>query len=397
MIPENIHPVHKKSIRRLLSELMSTQSNDIPTMNKVMTFPIHSHTSTESASSALLRNVPATSTYWKFPSRDSRTQHSAVYKTHIMATLNMTPDSFSDGSIHNTLPTALAYVKSSVNAGAAMIDIGGCSTRPGAAYVSAEDETARVVPIIEAIRASPDLEISRVLISVDTFRHDVARSAVLAGANCINDVYAFTGPAYPLNEDAVRHLFEMRRISRELAVPVVLMHSRGDAGTNKDYSDYENPDVVGTRDDAVLKGVALELGEKVNAIVCGRGGVRRWLVMVDPGVGFSKSVEGNLALLRQASVVTGEVLPGRVVNPLRGFPQLIGTSRKSFLAAILASKDEEGTYTGREVPPMERGWATAAAVACAVQQGVAVVRVHQVWELGDVVRISDALWRPKTK
>lgn len=298
-----------------------------------------------------------------------------------MATLNATPDSFSDGSINNTLSAALTYSATSVQAGADIIDIGGYSTRPGAAFVSPEEECQRVVPVIQAIRSHEDQDVSSALISIDTFRWEVAEAAVLAGANCINDVYSFTGPEYPLTQASVKHLLKMREVARKLAVPVILMHSRGDAGSNKDYSQYKG---------GVLEGVRVELGEKVEAIIKGKGGVRRWFVIVDPGIGFSKAVEANCALLREASSMTVNVL----VNPLAGYPQLIGSSRKSFLGAILErpDADADGTYKGRKTQPKERGWATAATVACAVQQGANVVRVHDVQDMRDVVAVASAIW-----
>jgi dihydroneopterin aldolase/2-amino-4-hydroxy-6-hydroxymethyldihydropteridine diphosphokinase/dihydropteroate synthase len=303
-----------------------------------------------------------------------------------MAALNVTPDSFSDGSDYTTLSAALDYATSSAAAGADMIDVGGYSTRPGAAYVSPDEEKDRVVPVIAAIRASSTTGRKNTplpLISVDTFRPDVARAAVLAGANCINDVHAFTGPDYPLTAaSAPAHLADMKKTARQLGVPVILMHSRGDAGANKDYSQH----------DTVVQGVAKELGEKVEAIVRGPGGLRRWLVMVDPGVGFSKSLEGNLQVLRDSASITADVrTENGVWNPLRGYPLVIGASRKSFLGVILSQSDNDGDQ-GRQTTPKERGWATAAAVACAVQQGAAVVRVHDVPELGDVVKVADAIW-----
>jgi dihydroneopterin aldolase/2-amino-4-hydroxy-6-hydroxymethyldihydropteridine diphosphokinase/dihydropteroate synthase len=304
-----------------------------------------------------------------------------------MATLNVTPDSFSDGSDYTTLSAALNYAASSATAGADIIDVGGYSTRPGAAYVSRDEETSRVVPVIAAIRASPlntTTGKNAPLISVDTFRPYIAHAAVLAGANCINDVHAFTGPDYPPTAaSAWGYLAGMKEISRGLGVPVILMHSRGDAGANKDYSNY----------DTATQGVAKELADKVEAIVRGPGGVRRWLVMVDPGIGFSKSLEDNLQVLRNSASITADVrTENGVWNPLRGYPLLIGASRKSFLGTILSQPDEDGAYQGRKTTPKERGWATAAAVTCAVQQGAAVLRVHDVPELGDVVRVADAIW-----
>ncbi|KZT08155.1 Dihydropteroate synthase [Laetiporus sulphureus 93-53] len=417
MIPDYIHPVSGKSVQNLLKHLLRRQAPNVDPMHKVMPFPRYPHSAEPGSrpSSPALENippVPPTATYWRFP-LPSMKPH-GERKTYIMGTLNATPDSFSDGSVHNTIPAALAYAISSVVAGADIIDVGGYSTRPRAEYVSPEEELSRVVPVIQAIRGigqdsktdagqgvpeglSQAMKgaVAEVPISVDTFRADVASAAILEGANCINDVHAFTGPDYPLTSSSAEHFLDMRAVARNLAVPVVLMHSRGEASANKDYSAYDYAADEEGRG-AVLEGVRVELCAKVEAAVKGPGGIRRWFVILDPGVGFSKTVEGNLEVLRNAATLTTEYLPSyprsRRRNTLAGYPQLIGASRKSFLGAILAKSDPNGSYKGRETRPDERGWATAAAVSCAVQQRAAVVRVHDVLELGDVVRICSALW-----
>jgi len=394
MIPHFIHPVANKTIEMLLKEVTSGQLEGTPLMKKVLPFPRYPITCTSppDAIPSPILPVPATASYWTFPASETLPGMSPQHQIYVMATLNVTPDSFSDGSMHDSVPTAISYAMSSVAAGADIIDIGGCSTRPGATFVSSEEELARVIPVIKALRSIPQENFKDVLISVDTYRKDVAKSAVLAGANCINDVYAFTGPEYPLTQASAEHLLSMRRLARDLAVPVVLMHSRGPAGSNKDYSMYHCAAGGGQAD--VLRGVQAELGDKVDAVVKGRSGVRRWLVVVDPGIGFSKTVEDNLALLRHASWLTGGFV-GKGPNPLAGYPQLIGTSKKSFLGEILAHPNREGSYKGRKTEPKDRGWATAAAVACAAQQGAAVVRVHDVPEMMDVIMVSSALWRDK--
>ncbi len=397
MVPDFIHPVLRKPIHEMLAGVLKASSHaDSPAMIKVMPFPAYPHSPHHHRPPvAAVLAIPHTQAYWKFPPARSAVptgRTSPPRRTRLMATLNVTPDSFSDGADHTALPAALAYATSSAAAGADIVDVGGYSTRPGAAHVSPDEETRRVVPVIAAIRALPPhaSAAKNVLISVDTFRPDVARAAVLAGANCINDVHAFTGPDYPpsaasgaASTPALAYLADMKKTARELAVPVVLMHSRGDAGANKDYSCYGS----------VVQGVTQELGEKVEAIVRGPGGVRRWLVMVDPGIGFSKSLDGNLQVLRNSSSITANKRTADGVwNPLRGYPQLIGVSRKSFLGTILSQPDDDRTYQGRRTTPKERGWATAAAVTSAVQQGAAVVRVHDVVELGDVVRVADSIW-----
>ncbi|KAF8262322.1 Dihydropteroate synthase-like protein [Lactarius quietus] len=391
MIPDFVHPALHKPIREMLSDVLRASSAGSPAMIKVMPFPAYPRSTDRAPPVASVPDVPHTRTYWTFPPAGPFVPHGQVSTprhTRLMATLNVTPDSFSDGADHTALPDALAYTASAVRTGAHIIDVGGYSTRPGAAHVTPEDEIARVVPVIEGIHAfrSGTSGAGDLLISVDTFRPDVARAAVLAGANCINDVHAFTGPDYPLTSSSsspAAYFAGMKGAARELAVPVVLMHSRGDAGANQDYSRYSS----------VVRGVVQELGEKVDAIVRGSGGVRRWLVMIDPGIGFSKSVDDNLEVLRNSASITAEArtaLGGW--NPLRGHPLLIGASRKSFLGKLLSQPDRSGTYEGRETTPKERGWPTAAAVASAVQQGAAVVRVHDVLEMGDVVRVANAIW-----
>jgi dihydroneopterin aldolase / 2-amino-4-hydroxy-6-hydroxymethyldihydropteridine diphosphokinase / dihydropteroate synthase len=376
-MPSFIHPVLQRPINALLEDLIT---NNLPDnawpMKKVIPFPRYPCPKTSSPA------PPPTAADWVLPLPQANPR-----STRIMATLNATPDSFSDGSINNSISGALSYTTKSVAGGADIVDIGGYSTRPGAEYVSPEEEISRVVPIIEALRnhigsEGAEAKVKDILISVDTFRYNVAKAAVLAGANCINDVYAFTGPEYPLTPASWAHLAQMRQVARDLAIPVILMHSRGDAGNNKDYSSY------GTG--GVLEGIRVELGKKVDAIVKGPGGIRRWLVIIDPGIGFSKTLEDNLQILRHASSLTAFRQGTR--NPLYGFPQLIGASKKSFLGLILAQPDRQGTYEGRQTDPKERGWATAAAVACAIQQGAAVVRVHDALEMGDVVRVGSLLW-----
>lgn len=348
-------------------------------MLKVMPFPKYPSDDSELTKINGV-NVLPTAKYWTVSSADpSAKQQRRPRKTHLMATLNVTPDSFSDGAQHNALPAAIAYTTAAVASGAHIIDIGGYSTRPGADFVSPEEEIRRVVPVIQAIRAHADDAVRHALLSVDTFRWDVAEQAIRAGANCINDVHAFTGPTYPLDATSAEHLARMRSVARGLGVPVVLMHSRGEAGANKDYDAYPG---------GLVPAIQTELGRKVDAIVRGPGGVRRWLVFVDPGIGFSKPVEGQLALMRDLGRVTADE-PG---NILVGYPLLFGASKKSMLGAVLEEPDVEGTYKGRKTTAQERGWATAAAVACAVQQGASVVRVHDVAEMRDVVAVASAIW-----
>ncbi|KAH9854624.1 Dihydropteroate synthase [Lenzites betulinus] len=419
MIPDLVIPSTGKTVEASLIALMSRPSTD-PAMYKVLPFPrypLPHYKGERPPHMTKIRPVPPTATYWSFPvtSFASTSSKPPPRKTYVMATLNATPDSFSDGSAHYSLPDALSYANAAVADGANIIDIGGYSTRPGAAYVSPEEEFSRVVPVVQAIRGlwqddavtTPGGRLPSIartaatLISVDTFRWEVAEESVHAGANCINDVYAFSGADWPATARSAEHFAKMRQVSRDLAVPVILMHSRGPASANKDYSQYDYAADEHGRG-AVLEGVRLELGAKVEAAVKGRGGIRRWLAIVDPGLGFSKTVEGNVEVLRDAGSVVSAYSarlrsltapPQRPLrNPLAGYPQLIGASRKSFLGAILERPDAVGSYEGRQTRPVERDFATAAAVSCAVQQGATIVRVHDVLRLGDAVRLSSALW-----
>ena len=277
-----------------------------------------------------------------------------------MAAINATPDSFSS-TTPSTPASVVAQALAAAAAGADIIDIGGYSTRPGATRASLEDELQRVVPVVRQIRAQDVM----LPISVDTFRPAVLRAAVAAGANCLNDVTALAG-----DDDAGG----MAAAARDLCVPVVLMHSRGAhrAGEDREYGAC-----------GVLAGVRRELGARVRDAL--RGGLRRWHIVVDPGFGFSKTTEGNVELLPGLADLTApspSVAP-QEWNPLEGFPILVGLSRKSFLGKLL----------GRATAPQEREWATGAAVTAAVQQGVDVVRVHDVASMRDLVTIADAVWK----
>ncbi|KAL1620703.1 trifunctional dihydropteroate synthetase [Diplodia seriata] len=279
-------------------------------------------------------------------------------RTHVMSILNLTPDSFSDGGVHlapePNSPAHLAAVKqtilSHIAAGATIIDIGGQSTRPNAPQVPPAEELARILPTIALLRSLP--EASHVAISIDTYRASVAAAAVRAGAHIINDVSAGLLDAAMLPTVA------------RLGCTVCLMHMRGDPDTMTKLTNYPR---------GVLRGVADELGARVRAAEA--AGVRRWRVILDPGVGFAKTQEQNLELLRRL----GEL---RDVPAFRGLPWLVGSSRKGFVGKITDVKE-----------PRDRVMGTAATVVAAVQGGADVVRVHDVPQMVETVKMSDAIWR----
>jgi dihydropteroate synthase len=260
----------------------------------------------------------------------------------VVGVLNVTPDSFSDGGRFASADGAVEAGVAMVDDGADWIDVGGESTRPGAAVVSEEDEIARVVPVIAGLRARLG---DRARISIDTYKTATARAALVAGATVVNDVSG--GLLEPAILDA----------AAEAGAVVVLGHLRGRPATMMDGIAFGD----------VVAEVAAELAQRVAAARA--AGCRE--VWVDPGIGFGKRAEHSIALLR--------ALP-ELVSRL-AVPVMVGVSRKSFL----------GQITGR--PAGERLFGTAAAVTIAVVRGAAAVRVHDVRAMRDVVRVAEALDR----
>lgn len=269
--------------------------------------------------------------------------------THVMAILNVTPDSFSDGGI-NTPDNLVERLLHFANSGATMVDVGGQSSAPGTPEASTEEEISRVAPVVRLIRKIP--ETAGLTISVDTYRAAVAEAAVNAGADIINDVSA--GQLDP----------EMLPTMARLGKTVCLMHMRGTPQTMASLTDYP---------DGLIPTIAAELLQRVAEAEA--AGIRRWRIVLDPGIGFAKTAEQNLEVLREMQTLRR--WPG-----LEGLPWLLGTSRKGFV----------GKITGVEAPA-GRVFGTAATVAAAVQGGADIVRVHDAAEMSQVARMSDAIWR----
>lgn len=256
----------------------------------------------------------------------------------VMGILNVTPDSFSDGGRFAGRDAALAQARAMAEAGAAMIDIGGESTRPGAEPVPAQQELDRVIPVIEAVRAELP-----VVISVDTSKPEVMRAAVAAGAGFINDVYALRQPG--ALEAAVA-----------AGVPVCLMHMQGEPRSMQAQPDYA--DVV-----AEVRAFLLE-----RAAACQAAGIPRERIVLDPGFGFGKTVAHNLLLLKHLPVLAAS-----------GYPVLAGLSRKSLIGGLLG------------LPVDQRLAPSVALAALAVWQGAGIVRVHDVAETVQAVRLCQAV------
>jgi dihydropteroate synthase len=260
-------------------------------------------------------------------------------RPRVVGIVNVTPDSFSDGGKLADTDAAVAHALKLAGEGADMLDIGGESTRPGAADVSLDEELARVVPLIERLVARTDLPIS-----IDTSKPEVMRAAVAAGAGMINDVYALR------REGALD-------VVAELGVPVCLMHMQGEPRSMQDAPQYD--DVVGE--------VHRFLMDRVFA--CELAGIDKRKVMVDPGFGFGKDLEHNLALLRALERFSD-----------LGSGAYVGLSRKSMI----------GKLTGRD-DPAERAAGSVAAALIAVQRGARMVRVHDVAATVDALAVWQAV------
>jgi len=257
----------------------------------------------------------------------------------IMGVLNVTPDSFSDGGQFFEPDRAVEHGLKMAADGAAIIDVGGESTRPGSAPVSTEEQIKRVVPVIKALR-----EETTVPISIDTRNYQVAEAALQVGAAMINDITALSDE-------------RMGRLAAEKQVPVVLMHMQGTPQTMQIEPKYD--DVVGE-----VRQFLLERAKRAE-----RFGISKDRIFIDPGIGFGKTLEHNLLILRSIR---------KFVET--GYRVLVGTSRKNFI----------GQITGRE-NPAERIFGTAASVALCVAAGVSIVRVHDVAEMSDVINVVQAV------
>lgn len=264
-------------------------------------------------------------------------------RTYLMGILNVTPDSFSDGGEYNSINSAISQAKKLIVGGADIIDVGGQSTRPGATEISIEEELERVLPVIKALRSQHIY----VPISIDTTRATVAKEAIEAGADIVNDI---SGATYDK---------QMLSVVAELKAPIVLMHIRGTPQNMQTMTDYRD----------LVEEIIKFSRERIEAAL--DKGVKRSRIIIDPGIGFAKTYEQNLELLRR-------------LDELRSLevPILVGPSRKSFIGHILDRSN-----------PKHRVWGTAAACCGAIAGGTDLLRIHDVAEIYDVCRVADAIWR----
>ena len=371
ILPDFEHPTYSRTMSQLLVMLQKSPDYEPSGIRKVL--PIASSRASADGGSHGTK-------LWTWGS-----------KTFIMGIINATPDSFSDGGDNLVAANAVQSATLMAEQGADVIDVGGMSTAPNAVEVDADEEIRRVVSVIKAIRhARIDTPIS-----VDTFRASVAQAALSAGADMINDVSG--GERDPAILD----------VAKRWKCPYILMHMRGDSTTMNGLVTYEGGDVVA--------GVRAELELRLDRAL--RAGVRRWNIVLDPGIGFAKDSAGNLSLLRDLSRLTqsesvtrstkgrgvaysgaatpaldrfesissGESVQDSITRPccsLVSFPTLVGVSRKKFL----------GHITGKQ-HPKERVYATAAACTAAIAAGADILRVHDVEQIRDVALTSDAIYR----
>lgn len=253
-------------------------------------------------------------------------------ETIIMGILNVTPDSFSDGGKFNDAQSAVIHVQEMVEQGAKIIDIGGESTRPNFAKVSEEEELGRVLPVIKAVSRSVHAPLS-----IDTYKAEVARQAIEAGAHIINDIWG--AKADP----------KMAEVAAYFDVPIILMH-------NRDNTNYRN----------IIADMTADLYESVKIVKA--AGVRDENIILDPGIGFAKTPEQNLEVMRNLEQFT-----------VLGYPLLLATSRKSFIGHVL------------NLPVNERVEGTGATTCLGIQKGCDIVRVHDVLETVRMAKMMDAM------
>lgn len=266
-------------------------------------------------------------------------------QTRVVGVLNVTPDSFSDGGENFDAARARERAIQMEQDGADIIEVGGESTRPGSARVSAEEEKARVLPVIRQLAQRV-----RIPLAVDTYKSEVARAAVDLGVSIINDVSA-------LRFDSL-----IADVASETGAALVLMHMRGEPSTMQRISPSEN----------IFHEIQTDFEKAVS--IAESKGVSREKIILDPGIGFGKTLEQNLAIINHLETITAF-----------GFPIMIGTSRKSFI----------GRITGRA--ETERIFGTAASVAAAIIRGAHLVRVHDVKEMVEVARVTDAIINSASK
>jgi dihydropteroate synthase len=280
-------------------------------------------------------------------------------RTYVMGILNVTPDSFSGDGLLSPLPegeragvkASLTQAKSFLEAGADILDVGGESTRPGSAPVNATQEMERVIPVIQALKQN----FPEVLISIDTYKASVAEEAIQAGAHFLNDVWG-------LRADP-----ELAKVAARMNAPVILMHNRSNPASVEVREKLGNA-YIGSEYENLIEDVKRELMDSV--ALAHAAGIPDEHIILDPGIGFGKTVSHNLELINRLDEIRA-----------LGYPVLLGPSRKSFIGFTL------------DLPPDQRVEGTAATIAVGIVRGADIVRVHDVLQIARVAKMTDALIR----
>ncbi|KAK5583079.1 hypothetical protein RB653_004669 [Dictyostelium firmibasis] len=309
-------------------------------------------------------------------------------KTFIMGILNVTPDSFVDGGKFNTVETSIQQAKNLVQQGADIIDIGGQSTYPGAPQISIEEEINRVVPTIKKIREIMGNDIP---LSIDTLHHQVAKEAILAGCNIINDVSGgMTDP-------------EMLLIAKEFRVPIILNHSQpttqylqqkqneqlslnnsSNSSINDDENNRSTKQLIDLSSPSVITTLNSFFKERIET--CTKLGLFRWQIILDPGLGFYKTYEQSIEILQRGKELMG-----------LGFPMLIGPSRKGFIANTIAQGEKDKSLPPPSPKSERRLWGTIACCCIGSTWGANIIRVHDIPEIRDAMLISDSVNKPQRR
>ena len=380
--PEVIHPVSNEPIHNHLKELLNNSPDDLV-----------------QDSSDLLQLTPIP----RFPISENPLIFDQVNDkspTLMMGILNITPDSFSDGgkNFGVGMDQIVSNAKSMLENGSKVIDIGGMSTKPGSEAPSEQEELDRVIPVIQAIRNSKDQELSQCVISIDTYRSGVAEQCLKAGADIINDI------SMGLYDD------KMFDVIAKYGCPYVMNHTRGTTKTMNKLVKYEantNEDIIEMVVDpsqGVLNHISTspEVNNLINGICREQShqiinaferGVRKWQIIIDPGIGFAKNLPQNLAILKNSSFIKKYAvtfnkrshLDGSIDEnyvTFNGLPILLGPSRKKFLGTL-----------NNEPNPEDRVFTTGASIMACIQQCTNIVRVHDTKEIRKVIVIGDAIYK----
>src|ERR1700693_912052 len=271
-------------------------------------------------------------------------------RTLVMGVLNVTPDSFSDGGLFLDTDAAVDRALEIERAGADILDVGAESTRPGSTGISPDEEPRRILPMLEKLRGK-----IKIPTSIDSSKSEVAEAAATAGAEILNDV------------TALRNDPRIAEVARRHKLPLILMHMRGEPRTMQKGPFAK--DVVRDVLAGLLRSIALARG----------AGVPKSQIIIDPGIGFGKNYAQNLTLLSRLPELAK-----------LGYPLLIGTSRKAFIGHILRTQSQQAPTNH------DRLWGTAATIAASILQGAHIVRVHDVAEMVQVARVSDAILSPRS-